>query len=360
VIPEFKLGGERPNLAIYTPDVSYTVTKASILHDIRLTRTGGVVDFALQPDYMKILKLDDEEHRRRLDFFELKEEDFERLRGLQSFAERWTHEITEGLYELIMGHPDSRTFFPDEATLARVKRMQNAYFLRLFSGNYDLDYVRDRLRVGAAHERIGMPPKSYLGAYNRYLALIHARLLDHFKGSENEAAVALTSIRKIIFFDMALAIDTYIAAYLETMTRHQAAIRELSTPVIKVHDRILLLPIVGTVDTQRANQIMETVLVQVVEQQARVMIIDIAGVPVVDTKVADHILQTTAAVQLLGAQTILTGISASVARTVIQLGVEITQVHTRSKLSEGIEVALSIVGKKIASKKQKDSKEDED
>jgi rsbT co-antagonist protein RsbR len=79
------------------------------------------------------------------------------------------------------------------------------------------------------------------------------------------------------------------------------------------------------------------------------MILDIAGVPVVDTKVADHILKTTAAVQLLGSQTILTGISASVARTVVQLGVEITRMHTRSKLSEGIELALSIVGKKITS-----------
>jgi rsbT co-antagonist protein RsbR len=231
--------------------------------------------------------------------------------------------------------------------------MQNAYFLHLFSGVYDLNYVRDRLRVGAAHERIGMPPKLYLGAYRRYLALIHEKLRDHFKGKDAEAAKAIEAIRKIIFFDMALAFDTYIAAYLETMTRHQAAIRELSTPVIKVHDRILLLPIIGTVDTQRANQIMETVLVQVVEQQARVMIMDIAGVPVVDTRVADHILQTTAAVQLLGAQPILTGISAAVARTVIQLGVEITRVETRAKLSEGIELALSVIGKQIASIKKK-------
>ena len=313
-------------------------------------RAGEAVEHRRQPDYMEILKLDEDERKRRLAFFELTEEDFKRLTGLKAFADRWTHEITEGLYELIMGNPESRAFFPDEATLARVKKLQNSYFLGLFSGNYDLDYVRDRLRVGAAHERIGMPPKLYLGAYRRYLALIHARLLDHFKGNEIEAAKALSSIKKIIFFDMAIAIDTYIAAYLETVTRHQAAIRELSTPVIKVHDRILLLPIVGTVDTQRAHQIMETVLVQVVEQQAKVMILDIAGVPVVDTKVADHILKTTAAVQLLGAQTILTGISASVARTVVQLGVEITRMHTRSKLSEGIELALSIVGKKIASK----------
>ena len=306
---------------------------------------------ARQPDYMSILKLDDQELKRRLAFYELTEEDLKRLTSLKSFAERWTNEITDGLYELIMAQPESRAFFPDQATLARVKKLQNSYFIGLFSGTCDLHYVRDRLRVGMAHERIGMPPKLYLGAYRRYLALIHERLLEHFKGNTGEAAKALESIRKIIFFDMALAIDTYIAAYLETMTRHQAAIRELSTPVIKVHDRILLLPIVGTVDTQRAHQIMETVLVQVVEQQARVMILDIAGVPVVDTKVADHILKTTAAVQLLGAQTILTGISASVARTVVQLGLEITRMHTRSKLSEGIELALSIVGKKIMSAK---------
>ena len=307
------------------------------------------MQYGKQPDYMAILKLDDDELRRRQAFYELTEEDFNRLTNLKSFAERWTQDITDGLYELIMGQPESREFFPDQATLTRVKKLQNKYFVGLFSGTYDLNYVRDRLLVGMAHERIGMPPKLYLGAYRRYLALIQAKLLDHFKGNIDEAAKALGSIRKIIFFDMSIAIDTYIAANLETMTRHQAAIRELSTPVIKVHDRILLLPIVGTVDTQRAHQIMETVLVQVVEQQAKVMILDIAGVPVVDTKVADHILKTTAAVQLLGSQTILTGISASVARTVVQLGVEITRMHTRAKLSEGIELALSIVGKKIMS-----------
>jgi rsbT co-antagonist protein RsbR len=317
------------------------------------------MELGIQPDYMKILKLDDEECRRRLEFFELTPDDFQRLTSLRAFAERWTQEITEGLYELLMKHPESRSFFPDEATLARVKRLQNAYFLHLFSGTYDLAYVRDRLRVGSAHERIGMPPKLYLGAYRRYLALIHEKLRNHFKGNETEAVKAIETIRKIIFFDMAIAIDTYIAAYLETMTRHQAAIRELSTPVIKVYDRILLLPIVGTVDTQRANQIMETVLVQVVEQQAKVIIIDIAGVPVVDTKVADHILQTTAAVQLLGAQTVLTGISAAVARTVVQLGVELTRVETRAKLSEGIEVALSIIGKKISSRKNADAESED-
>src|SRR5579871_4838017 len=157
---------------------------------------GGTVREAHQPDYMEILKLDDDELKKRLAFFEIAEEDCKRLPTLKAFAEKWTHEITDGLYELIMAQPDSRSFFPDQATLNRVKKSQNSYFLGLFTGNYDINYMRDRLRVGATHERIGMPPKLYLGAYRRYLDLIHKKLLEHFKGDVDQAALALGSIRK--------------------------------------------------------------------------------------------------------------------------------------------------------------------
>jgi len=300
--------------------------------------------------YLEILGLDERELQSRLAFFELTEEDLTLLASLKGFATTHTKEITEALYELILNHPESRTFFQDDATIKHVKQMQNNYFLGLFSGICDLNYVKDRLRVGVVHERIGMPPKLYIGAYRRYVHIITERLYKEFKQDPGKAAKAASAIRKIIFFDMALAIDTYIAAYLETMTRHQAALRELSTPVIKVYDRILLLPIVGTVDTQRAQQIMETILSRIIEEQAKVIIIDIAGVPVVDTKVADHLVKTTASVKLLGAQTILTGISAMVARTIVQLGIEITSMHTTTKLSDGIELALDIVGKKVTSK----------
>jgi rsbT co-antagonist protein RsbR len=92
---------------------------------------------------------------------------------------------------------------------------------------------------------------------------------------------------------------------------------------------------------------MDNVLIKVSEAQAKCIIIDIAGVPVVDTKVADSLVKTTAAVRLLGAETILTGITAQVARTIIQLGVDISAMYTLSRLAEGIELALSIVGKSI-------------
>jgi rsbT co-antagonist protein RsbR len=295
------------------------------------------------------LELDDRELASRLAFYELTAVDLGRLAGLRSFAEAHTDEIVEAFYELLLRHPETKKFFPDETTVRRVKKTQRDYFLGLFGGAVDAAYVEHRARVGAAHERIGMPPKWYLGAYRRYMELLHERLMAHIPDPA-EAHAAFHSAQKLVFFDMSIALDTYIAANLDALKRHQAAIRELSTPVIRVHERILLLPVVGTIDSQRAHQIMETVLLKVTEDQAKVLILDIAGVPVVDTQVADHLLKTTAAVRLVGAKTILTGISAQVARTIIQLGVDISAMETQSRLSDGIELALSLIGKSITAK----------
>lgn len=294
---------------------------------------------------MSRLRLDAREIESRRAFFELTDDDLARLASLRSFAERHSKDIVDALYELILGHPESRAFFSGEAMVQRVKSLQREYFVGLFAGRCDATYVEDRLRVGAAHERIGLAPKWYIGAYGRYLRLLLDRMFADFAPADAQASYR--SVSKLVAFDMALAIDTYNAAYLDTMARQQAAIRELSTPVIRVYERVLLLPVVGTVDSHRAEQIMEQLLIRVVEEQARAVIIDIAGVPVVDTRVADHLIKTTAAVRLLGAETILTGISAHVARTIIQLGVDISAMHTLTRLADGIELALSLIGREI-------------
>src|SRR5579883_145278 len=296
--------------------------------------------------YMKVLKLDDAEIASRRAFFELTDADLSRLAALRPFAEKYTDAIVDRFYDLLLSHVETKRFFPDEATVRRVKKLQRDYFLGLFAGKCDAAYVEDRLRVGTAHERIGLSPRWYLGAYRKYIQLIAEHLLDNLK---DDAMVrqAFESVQKIVYFDASIAIDTYIAAKMDALERHQAAIRELSTPVIRVHDRILLLPLIGAIDSHRADQIMDSVLLKVSEAQARCIIIDIAGVPLVDTKVADNLVKTTAAVRLLGAEVILTGITAQVARTIIQLGVDISTMHTLSRLSEGIELALTFVDKAI-------------
>lgn len=292
------------------------------------------------------LKIDDHDIQSRRAFFDVTDADLARLAALRPFAEKHTDAIVEGFYELLLKHPETRKFFPDESAVRRVKRAQREYFVRLFSGVLDHEYVEHRLRVGMTHERIGMAPKWYLGAYRRYMELLLEQIQNELPDTD-EARAAFVSVQKLVYFDMSLAIDTYIAANLDALRRHQAAIRELSTPVIRVYDRILLLPLVGTIDSHRAHQIMETVLLRVTDEQAKALILDIAGVPVVDTTVADHLIKTTAAVRLVGAQTILTGISAQVARTIVHLGVDISSMHTRARLADGIELALTMMGKAV-------------
>jgi len=290
--------------------------------------------------------LDEDEVSRRRALFCIDDQDLVRIAALRPLAERHMDAVVDSFYELLLGHPDTRAFFPDEVTVGRVKRLQRSYFLGLFAGRCDLAYAQDRLRVGATHERIGMPPKWYIGAFRKYLSLLLERIVAEIP-DRVEAMAAFDSLHKLVAFDTSLAIDAYIAANLDSLGRQQAAIRELSTPVIRVHDRVLLLPLVGAIDSHRAQQVMETVLVRVIEDKARALILDIAGVPVVDTRVADHLLKTTAAVRLVGADTILTGVSAQVARTIIQLGVDISSMVTRARLSEGIEHALKLIGREI-------------
>lgn len=303
----------------------------------------------MRDSFRERIKFDEAELQSRRAFFEITDDDLCRLASLKSFAKENTHEVVEDLYALILGHPESRKLFVDRLVLERVKKAQHDYFLGLFSGKCDLGYVENRLQIGIAHERAGVPPKWYLGAYARYMRSIFERLSRKLT-DPTEARAAYTSIEKLVGFDVALAMDMYIAAQGETIARHQAAIRELSTPVIPIHPRVLLLPLVGTIDTQRAEQLMEAVLMKVVHDQAKIIIIDIAGVAVVDTKVAEHLLETTKAVRLLGAQTILTGISPTVAKTVVNLGVDISTMHTRSQLAEGLDLAFDLLGKQVTAK----------
>ncbi len=283
--------------------------------------------------------------KERLRYFDIHPEDLGLLKTHAELGHELTPAIVEAFYEHLLASPETAEYLSAPGMIERLQRKQAHYFHTLFSGHIDLHYVEERLRVGAVHERIGVPPRWYIGAYSRYLVLAHAAFHDRLEQAE---AVAVTAaLEKVMHFDAALAMDAYISAHLETATRQRAAIRELSTPVIRVHDRVLLLPLIGTVDSHRAQEVMQQALVSISEEQARVLLLDIAGVAVVDTQVADHLLKMTAAVRLLGAQTVLTGISPMVARTMVELGVDVGTMHTRNALSDGLELALDLVGMKI-------------
>jgi PAS domain S-box-containing protein len=133
----------------------------------------------------------------------------------------------------------------------------------------------------------------------------------------------------------------------ELLAKQAEAIMELSTPVIQIWDKIVVLPLIGAVDTTRAQQILENMLESISATHAEVAIIDITGVPVVDTKVAHHFLQTIEAAKLLGTKTVLTGVSSYNAQTLVQLGVDLSSISTKGSLMSGLKLAFQITGKQV-------------
>jgi rsbT co-antagonist protein RsbR len=126
----------------------------------------------------------------------------------------------------------------------------------------------------------------------------------------------------------------------QVITAQQTAIRELSTPLIPLSDHVVLMPLVGSLDTQRVNQVMETLLEGIAAYQADIAIVDITGVSVVDTQVANALVQAAQAVQLLGAQTVLTGIGPAMAQSLVHLGANLQSIITRGRLQNAVEWAL--------------------
>jgi rsbT co-antagonist protein RsbR len=125
-------------------------------------------------------------------------------------------------------------------------------------------------------------------------------------------------------------------------------ISELAVPVVPLLNGVIILPLVGSFDTRRAQQVMESLLTGIAEHQADVAIIDITGVPLVDTAVANYLIQAIRAANLLGAHVILTGIGSQIAQTLVMLGVDFSRISTRASLRDGIETALELQGMELA------------
>ncbi len=139
----------------------------------------------------------------------------------------------------------------------------------------------------------------------------------------------------------------------EERTKQAALIMEMSTPVMRLWDNILLLPIVGLVDSKRVQLIMETVLQRIVDYETKVIILDIQGVPSVDSAVANHLIKVTKATRLMGCSCIVTGISPEISQALVNLGIELTDILTQATLKDGVSTSLEKIGFQLKEIKNK-------
>lgn len=142
-------------------------------------------------------------------------------------------------------------------------------------------------------------------------------------------------------------VETFQKTREDVISRQQAELLELSTPVVRLWENVLALPLIGTLDSARTQVVMQNLLDAIVQTRSDFAIIDITGVPVVDTLVAQHLLKTVAAARLMGADCLISGIRPQIAQTIIHLGVDLTNVTTKATLADAFEVALRRSGQRV-------------
>ena len=155
---------------------------------------------------------------------------------------------------------------------------------------------------------------------------------------------ALLGMSRYLDIAMGIISEAYLESKERRIHQQQEAIQELSTPVLQVRERMLLLPIIGVIDTHRARLLTQALLTAIRDNRAKVVVVDITGVAAVDSKVANHLLQTVEASRLMGARVIVTGLSAEVAQTLVTLGVDLGKLNTVGDLQGGLEDAEALLG----------------
>lgn len=208
----------------------------------------------------------------------------------------------------------------------------------------DFEPVFEMLQgISISRARQGFSPKE-TGLYVLSLkqALIQV-LQQELKDDDASLVEGMIKVNRLMDNWSVLTFETFIRGREEVILRQTDEITEISTPVIRVWDGILALPIIGTLDSARTQVVMENLLQEIVESSSTIAILDISGVPAVDSLVAQHLIKTVAATRLMGAECIISGIRPEIAQTVVHLGIDLSNIVTKSTLSSALRHAFGLL-----------------
>jgi rsbT co-antagonist protein RsbR len=277
--------------------------------------------------------------------YEIKETDYEHIRTLGSRVAHNINDFIDKLYaymRIALGN-EFDLHFPDSAALARAQGFSRRAWLEFLEAKWDENYVKSRIRIGEVHAQLQIQPRHYLSTMNKSLRLwsdyAYAAIPD-----KTGIDPMIDSLWRVGQMEGALVVDVYAQRTGEIISQQSRALTDMSTPITAIWDGILMLPVVGFVDSRRAQDIMQRMLEQIAEKRAIVFILDISGVAVVDTAVANHLIRMTKAARLMGSYTIVSGLSPSVAQTIVELGIEVGDMKTTGNLQDALKIAFDRAG----------------
>ena len=265
------------------------------------------------------------------------------LRKKKSIAESWINAQLEDatLREDLLSNEELREQ-SNELLDALLKVITDKNMMEIDSA--DFEPVNEILSgISISRARQGFSPKE-TGIYIFSLkdALFNT-LQAELKDDPNSLIDALVKINKMMDSLGIITFETFIKGREEVILRQTDEITEISTPVIRVWDGILALPIIGTLDSARTQVVMENLLQEIVASGSTIAILDISGVPAVDSLVAQHLIKTVAATRLMGAECIISGIRPEIAQTVVHLGIDLSSIVTKASLASALKYAFSLL-----------------
>lgn len=275
--------------------------------------------------------------------------DIDAIKDFKEVALSQLDEMVEKWYEWLKGTTEFQEYFADPSTLHRVQKLQFDFWTDFFEGRIDDTYVNSRKSVGEVHARIGLSQEIYLAGVDHFLSLFIEILLKQNWPSEKTDKIR-RALNKIVHMDMTIIVQSYEHIVNQKITAQSKTLMAMSTPVTQLWDGLLLLPVVGLIDSRRAQDIMENTLNHISQYHAQSFILDISGVAVVDTAVANHLIKITKATKLMGCECIISGLSPAVAQTIVELGIDVGTIKTTANLKSAIEIAFEKLNMKIVKK----------
>lgn len=288
---------------------------------------------------MRAMDLSRDNIERRKAHVGLGPQDLQRIAAARPIVQPRVDELVDAFFAHLAPLDEARGLIGNRPALEEARRLKRTHLLAMFDGDYGAAYVEQRMTLALLYTRTGLAPRVFVGAYGAMLRAI-ARLmpdLDHY-----------LSLEKVGLFDIGVITDVLIYERERIIRQQSEAIRELSVPVLQIRDRLLLMPLIGVIDTHRARLITESLLAAIRANRARVVVMDVTGVATIDSKVANHLLQTVTAAKLMGALVIVTGLSAEVAQSLVALGIDVNNFTTVGDLQGGVEDAERLLGYRVA------------
>ncbi|MDF0605202.1 protoglobin domain-containing protein [Neisseriaceae bacterium TC5R-5] len=273
--------------------------------------------------------------------FSITEPDLQRVREVGALVLPALDEMMEHFYQWLPSRPEFGSLFARPGIMESARQSQSDYWRSFFAAEVSDDYVAERFKLGETHARIGMSLSSYFAAMNFCYVQFAAQIKS---GSRESASQQLLSLSKLLQLDTTLVVETYSSLVNERVSEQSRAMMEMSTPVTMIWEEILLLPIVGIIDSLRAQSIMEGILSKIAATRSRVFIMDISGVAVVDSAVANHLIKITKATRLMGCESLVSGLSPAIAQTIVHLGIDTEEISTFATLRDALEEAFRLVG----------------